>query len=262
MKGIRNKVLVGFLCIILLLVFSGIMSLFELNRLSRDAEIIFTASQRNAELSKEMFDAAQDQRNSVMNMIAFSDNKYKEAYEQSTERLKAAIIEAQNESVTDDNALDSLIVASDAINFVVNEFLTKPKELIVFDNEANMIWYRDTYEAKYQILTNAIKEYMTSLKGTLTPRIGLIQKNAARAVKPVFVTVVVTILIVLMFLYFFIVYGVNPILKINRSLRDYIKFKQPFVVKGECNDELGEIKNSIDVLINVSKQKRMEQDKL
>ena len=44
MRGLRKKTVTGFGCIVLLLAFSGIVSMLELGRLSRDAEEIFGAS--------------------------------------------------------------------------------------------------------------------------------------------------------------------------------------------------------------------------
>ena len=61
MKGIRKRVTVGFLSIVCLLFFSGMLSFFELNHLSRATDEILKANQRNIELAKEMLDAAHEQ---------------------------------------------------------------------------------------------------------------------------------------------------------------------------------------------------------
>ena len=56
MKGLRKKSIAGFSCIVLLLAFSGVVSMLELGQLSRDAEEIFGASTRNVELAQDMLD--------------------------------------------------------------------------------------------------------------------------------------------------------------------------------------------------------------
>ena len=57
MTGLRKRVTVGFLSIVCLLFFSGMVSLLELGHLSRDTGEILKANARNIELAKEMLDA-------------------------------------------------------------------------------------------------------------------------------------------------------------------------------------------------------------
>ena len=64
------------------------------------------------------------------------------------------------------------------------------------------------------------------------------------------------IAIVLMFYYFVMFYGFNPILKINRSLSDFLTYRLPFNVKAELLDELKEVVDNIEKLIGLSKQNR------
>ena len=58
MTGMRRRVTIGFGSIVCLLFFSGMVSLFELSRLSRDTDDILQTSKRNIELAREMLDAA------------------------------------------------------------------------------------------------------------------------------------------------------------------------------------------------------------
>ena len=64
----------------------------------------------------------------------------------------------------------------------------------------------------------------------------------------------VMIAIVLMLYYFMSVYCVNPILRMNKGLGDYLSFRVPFVVKADCKDEMLELKEKIETLITISKQ--------
>lgn len=64
------------------------------------------------------------------------------------------------------------------------------------------------------------------------------KKNAYRAVTPVLISLVVMIAIVLMLYYFMSVYCVNPIIRMNKGLGDYLSFRVPFAVKADCKDEV------------------------
>ena len=58
MTGMRKRVTAGFLSIVCLLFFSGMVSFLELSRLSRDTDEILGANQRSIRLAREMLDAA------------------------------------------------------------------------------------------------------------------------------------------------------------------------------------------------------------
>ena len=80
------------------------------------------------------------------------------------------------------------------------------------------------------------------------------KKNAYRAVTPVLISLVVMIAIVLMLYYFMSLYCVNPIIRMNKGLGDWLSFRVPFAVKGDLKDEVLELKEKIEALINISKQ--------
>ena len=115
-------------------------------------------------------------------------------------------------------------------------------------------WYDSEYEVLYGRLTAAIKNYMTSTQSSLAPRAEQMKKNAYRAVTPVLISVAVMIAIVLMLYYFMSVYCVNPIIRMNKGLGDWLSFRVPFAVKGDLKDEVLELKEKIESLINISKQ--------
>ena len=59
------------------------------------------------------------------------------------------------------------------------------------------------------------------------------KKNAYRAVTPVLISVAVMIAIVLMLYYFMSIYCVSPVVRMNKSLGDWLSFRTPFNVKGD-----------------------------
>ena len=67
--GIRQKIRLGFFALGLLLFFSGLMSYFELNKLSNSTRNMLDASLKNMELSKEMLDAVQDQNTALLQIM-------------------------------------------------------------------------------------------------------------------------------------------------------------------------------------------------
>lgn len=253
----------GFLSIVCLLFFSGMVSLLELSHLSRDTDEILKANKRNIDLSKEMLDAAHDQNIALIRLSVFGDRSYDSLCRSSMERLETTLVTAQNEAV-EKSFLDSLAFVTTELRLLTDNYLT-----VGFESEfpysptkgtpvvrSDSSWYNSQYEALYGRLTASIKAYMTSTQSSLAPRAELMKKNAYRAVAPVLISLLVMIAIVLMLYYFMSVYCVNPIVKMSKGLSDHLSFRVPFVVKAECRDEVLELKEKIETLIAVSKQNK------
>lgn len=233
MTGLRKRVTVGFLSIVCLLFFSGMVSFLELSHLSRDTGEILKANKRNIELAKEMLDAAHEQNIALIRLSVFGDRSCDSLCRKSMERLENTLLVAQSEALE-------------------KSFLDSPAALR--PDSLGGRWYSEEYQALYGRLTAAIKSYMTSTQSSLVPRAEQMKKNAYRAVTPVLISLVVMIAIVLMLFYFMSIYCVTPIERMNKGLGDWLSFRVPFAVKGDLKDEVLELKEKIESLINISKQ--------
>lgn len=283
MKGMRKRVTIAFSSIVCLLFLSGLLSLVELDRVSHGAGDILTASRRNVELAKEMLDAAHAQNVALIHLTVLGDEQYVEATRRAMGDLEQVLMVARDEAL-DPSFLDSLSFATIEMKVMVDRYLNRLSEqknqpaiaadtasvelpidslgvdsLLMRaaveaaeknDEEDSVRWYTEEYEAVYLRLTAAVKAYMTSTQSSLAPRTEQMKKSAYRAVTPVLISLLVMIAVLVMFYYFMLIYCVNPIVRMNRSLGDYLSFKVPFTVKEECKDELLELKEKIESLIN------------
>ena len=276
MTGMRKRVTIGFLSIVCLLFFSGMVSFVELSRLGRDTGDILKASRRNIELAKEMLDAAHNQNVALIHLTVLGDRSYEEVCRREMAHLEDVMLVAQNEAL-DKSFLDSLAFATTEMKILVDGYLARvdaaeaiaavvaaDTTLVAADSlavnervaEVGKEWYTNEYETVYHRLTAAVKAYMTSTQSSLAPRTEQMKKNAYRAVTPVLISLVVMIAILLMFYYFMTIYCVNPIVKINKSLGDFLSFRLPFNVKAECKDEVLELKERIDSLTTQLRQQQ------
>ena len=255
MTGLRKRVTVGFLSIVCLLFFSGMVSFLELSHLSRDTGEILKANKRNIELAKEMLDAAHEQNIALIRLSVFGDSLCRK----SMERLENTLLVAQSEAL-EKSFLDSLAFATTELRLVTDNYLAfggaarADSPAALRPDSLGGRGYSEEYQALYGRLTAAIKSYMTSTQSSLVPRAEQMKKNAYRAVTPVLISLVVMIAIVLMLFYFMSIYCVTPIERMNKGLGDWLSFRVPFAVKGDLKDEVLELKEKIESLINISKQ--------
>ena len=279
MTGMRKRVTVGFLSIVCLLFISGMLSFVELSRLSRDTGDILKASRRNIELAKEILDAAHDLNVSLIHSSVLGERSHDTLALAAMSRLEGVWLTAQSEAL-DKSFLDSLAFAATEMKILVDDYLslaqrveaTPLEEVAIVADSTTMVadsatvvavapltgrnWYTERFEAVYTRLTTAVKAYMTSTQSSLAPRTEQMKKNAYRAVTPVLISLLVMIAIVLMFYYFMLIYCVNPMLDMNRSLGNYLAFKVPFNLKSELKDEVLELKEKIDSLIMQARHPR------
>ena len=246
MTGLHKRVTTGFVSIVCLLFFSGMVSFLELSHLSRDTEDILKANARNIELARQMLDAAGypdctvcasnslDEyivRDLILHLSVFGDRTYDSLCRASMERLENTLLVAQNEAL-EKSFLDSLAFATTELRLLTDSYLA---------------WAAATPESPADAAKGAV--------GPDSLRRGWY--DAYRAVTPVLISLVVMIAIVLMLFYFMNLYCVDPVLKMNKGLGDYLAYRVPFVAKGDFKDEMLQLKEKIDALIALSKQSKI-----
>jgi len=251
MTGIRKRITAGFMGIAALLFFSGMVSFFELSRLSNDTEEILKASSRNLELAREMLDASDEQSRAFMHLSVLGEVQYDSLCRSSMSRLERTLATAQQEAV-DIASLDSLALVVSEMRMLTDDFLTFGAG--AGQGYVDAGWYDSDFQPCYRALTLAVRRFMTSTQNSLAPRTEQLKKNAYRSVTPVLISLAVMIAIVLMFYFFILIYGINPIIEMNRSLGNWLAFRTPFSVKAECRDEMAELRDKIEAMITNSKQ--------
>ncbi|MBR4994886.1 MAG: hypothetical protein IKY82_02365 [Alistipes sp.] len=265
MKGIRKRVTIGFLSIVVLLFFSGLVSLFELNNMSGDIDAILGSSRRSISSSESLLDAVRAHDRAVIHYAVLRDARYADScnicYNTFVDKIRLVREESASSATT---LFDSLDMLARSMHNVVEQLQASrvieytppvlPDSLATEENKADSFdgwgWYSDNYLPEYDAMSDGVLRVMTSSQSSLSPRAELLSRNAYRAVTPVFISLVVMIAILLMFYYFVVIYIAKPIVEMNKNLGDSLKYKIPFQVKSECLDEVNELKQRIESIIN------------
>ncbi len=257
MKGLQQRVTVGFMSIVGVLILAGAVSYIELSTLSDDADNILSANRRNRELANNMRGALQSQNIAFVQMTAFANKSYDSISINSINSLDKALEIARDESTTP-HVLDSMLVTSAQLRQITNDYieavndamyrisLGQPQDSIKMLSGAE---YYAEYMPIYDKMSASIDQYVTLAQNVLAPRTEQLHGNAYRAVTPVLISLTVMVVIVLMLYYFMLISCVHPIVAITRSLKDYIAYRIPFAPKGGGRDELSELSQMIEEVI-------------
>ncbi len=264
MTGIRKRITIGFLSMVVLLFFSGLVSLYELNHMSTDIESILKGNRRSMELSENMLDAIRANDRAVITYAVLRDTLYADSCRTSFDAFRAKLSQARTESNRSAASLfDSLSGYSEQMRHAFEQLLASraiehqllmPDSIMAYESFDGRRWYEANYLPAYNKTSSAIMRVMSDARTSLTPRAERLSRNAYRAVTPVFISLVVMIAILLMFYYFVMIYMAKPIVAMNKSLGDSIRYKIPFDVKSECRDELLDLKEKIASVTNTPKK--------
>ena len=263
MTGIRKRITIGFLSIIVLLFFSGLVSLFELSHMSTDIDLILASNRKSIATSEGMLNAIRASDRAVISYAVLRDTSYVDSCRSRFIDLSIKIEQARMETSNSAASLfDSLDASAGRLNGVFEQ-LRKSRNVenslradslwngdMSFDGTE---WYDKEYMPVYDMASDQIIRLLSHAQNSLTPRAERLSRNAYRAVTPVFISLVVMIVILLMFYYFIMIYSVNPIVEMNKSLGDWIRYKLPFTIKAECRDELEELKSKIESVTSNAK---------
>lgn len=260
-NSIKRRMLVAFMSLILLLFFSGAMSLFELERVSHDTEEILLASKQNVDLAGEMISALNEQNDAMIYMAVIGGElsdiapHFREC-EASIRHLSSAVerAEAIMSNTDTPHVTDSLVWYSNRINALAKSYINGEihsaiaSDTLAYDSPQR--WYVESYKPEYVNVSNQITKYMTGSESTLGPDVNRLSHTARRAVTPVFISQIVMLVVVLMFYYFLRYYFIKPLLNINHAVGDYLRYRIPFDANIACRDEIQTLRDRIAVLIS------------
>ena len=265
MKGIGKRITVAFLSIAALLSVSGVISLVELNNLSYDAEDVVTAGGREMDAARRLIRSAQAHSDALIDISVFEDAEARAkcaAAATEVEEIIATARKSASEQMS--QSLDILAAYIADMQRLAENYAplatAGADTVVVAAGRGARSWYKENYEPIYDRYLVEVERYTELLHAQLAPRAALLSKNAHRSVIPVFISLSVMIAVVLMFYFFIYIYGVKPILSINKALSDYIQFKIPYKPKADMVDEIKELNDNLENLVNITRSQKKQEE--
>ena len=249
--GLRRKILAGFIGIAIILLFTGVASLFELEKLSRSTQELIDSSSKNMQATQIILDAVHDQNVALLGMIMVGDSEGHDSLLLLSKYKFAHALEQAAKMVRDPEELAPVLSASIAYERVVVNYSKKSKK-------ENVEWFVTDYTKSYSTFTEAIKIHMSESQNSRALKTIQLEKSAYRASTPNIITIAVLGVIIGMFLFFVDIYFIKPILNINKALNAYLSNKIPFNVKVESNDEIQSLRDGVERVIMLYKNKKSE----
>ena len=147
---------IGFLSIVALLFFSGLVSLFELSHMSNDIEAILDSSRKSIEMSKNMLDAIHNNERSVTYYTVLRDSLYADSCRTSLADFDSLLRQARSDvSAEAQSRFDSLDLYTGLLYETLTTVLdgNARQSVIPFDGRR---WYNTEYAPLYDRITDEI----------------------------------------------------------------------------------------------------------
>jgi CHASE3 domain sensor protein len=242
--GIRTKILMGFLILVLMLFISGALSVFELTKLGNAIKGLITDNYRSIEYSKALLEELEMQEKSALAFVSSGKTDHTIHFEMAHSSVIAKLDSARMHLT---NNSEKLYVDSIAESY--NQFYTLA--LSFFDSKTiTLDSYLRELHPKYLETASHIKQLMTLNQSALYQTAAYLEGSAQRVVMPGLIVILTSIIFTLVFVYLVNHYFVSPIIKLTKGINDYVKYQRPFDVPLETKDELSSLKDSIVNLIS------------
>lgn len=244
----RKKISIGFVSLALLLLFSGVISVYELRRLSKQALEVIELNSRNTKLAKMMLNGLHRQNSAVLAAVFNDYDLPGDEYNLGRAMFDEAFAEASN---TDAGKSDISLVDDANNNYrkVIHDYIDE-----IVDGQNNE-QFLETYLNAYYQLDQTLKNYLTSPEGSVPARAASLEADVYKTITPSILTLAVAIIIILMFYFFVDSYYVRPLTKIHKSLENNLSHNIPFEPHFESNnDELNGLREMIGELTEKKKR--------
>lgn len=243
--------MLGFFCLGAMLAFSGMISTFQLRRLSRNTENLLNSSIHSIAVSKAMLDASQEQNTSLLHMIVLGQTEFDSTFTTSRSALETALKDAAAIAESNSTGLASIHTARDNYYELIDSFFHTP-------GEKDIEWFMQMYGSSYMALTTAIKDYMVVSQHIMLSKAESLEKYAYRAIMPGIITLCVAILIVIIFAFMMETYYIKPVQRMTKGLDSLLKHRFPYNVEVEGNDEIAHLNDQLEELAALARDRIKE----
>ena len=235
--SLRMKITLSMSAIAVVLLMSSIISVLEYRRMSNYVSSMIADDIRNIHVAQRLVDAVDTYNLQVLAVIG-DDNLSslpdfdRTGFMSHCDSLRAGFGEGR------------MVPMADSVLYAYSAYMLASMELedVI---QSSFIDTRDWYFTRLQPLFGRLRSYLDRLGGEMYSDL---QKNSEnfdsgfyRSIIPGIVAVGVGILLVFLLMSYILVYYVNPIYKMNRSLGDFLKYRHRYTYTFDSSDQLGDL---------------------
>jgi len=242
---LRLKVLSGFLVLALMLSVAGAWSIYELRSMSTAVQDLLDDNYKSIKAATMMLEALEREDSAI---LLLTQGRWREGRDiiESADSLFATGFHVAANNVT----IPGETFYIQAIASAYDEYKgVWEKPIVDTQKQGNLTWYFESVHGAFVDVKSAVNDLMNLNAEVMFNTASAHREKANRSIMPGLVAVIAALVFSLMFSYFVNLYIVNPIVRITRGVRLFIKEGSDFDVHMETRDELSDLAESIQTLI-------------
>lgn len=258
--GIKQKVLYGCIVLGVVLFFSGIISIFEystmndyvsevigdnIKSINTARELLSVSEQYNVRLMKDL--VLENEQDTIDQNLVFESDVVIKSF---ADISRSFITKAER------SAADSVIFAYAAYMQVAREANAVAKRPYLFRED----WYFNRLQPVYLKFRGYMMKLTSVCQDALINNSQEMQDGFYRSIMPPFASMVIGIVMVILLNYYLNHYFINPILRINRGVKNSRRKGVSYNVEVDSDDEIKELNETVRDIVdqNQSYKKKLK----
>lgn len=244
--GIKAKVMLGCIVLAMVLFVSGIISIFEYNKMSDYTSNLLTGNIISINAARDLLEDAEAYNLRLMSGI----NTEMEDMDFSRDDFVITFAEMKGNFITaaEKAMADSVMYAYAAYMQVTNE----APQVWLNDENVRRDWFFNRLEPIYVQLRSYIQDLTFISQDVLLGNSQTLQENYYRGIMPALISVIVGLVTVVLFYYYLCHYMINPLLKISKGIKNYRQYNKVYDVKLDSVDELQQLNENVDDILDLN----------
>lgn len=248
--GIRRKISLGFVIIATILLFSGLISVYEFINMRRSVSNLISDNIASINTSSLLLEVTDEYNYAFLKNIG-NDTLLHIPDLSKDDRFATYLAGVRDKYTTEEerNMADSVL-------FAYTAYVHSAKNVKVIwqsDYQNRRTWY---FGKLYPIYTQ-LREYIQKLTHISQKALSANSQNLSesfyRSIMPGVVAVSIGLMLVLLFNYFVNFYFISPLLKMIEGIKNYISYRKSYNVNIDSDDELTDLNSNIREIIDANK---------
>lgn len=253
MFKIRYKIITGFAILGIMLVISGLISIYELTKLGNQVNRLLMDNYRSIDFSKQMNFSLSLQERAVMLSIQGEKEKANSLFGNAVSTFNDNLLKASNNLTIPGEAgtVDSIALAFSKFKAKAEGFINEPSPSL-------QKYLTDVNPALEEVRRN-VEDLLTLNQQNLNQTVSVLEKSPYRTILPGLIIVITSVIFTIIFNYMISYYLLSPIKRITKGIQNFTKYRRQYDVTIETRDEMFELNESVkDLILTKSIQKKTE----
>jgi len=243
--GMRKKILFGFVILAIMLFLAGAWSIYELRSVGSSVQSLLDDNYRSINAANSMMEALEREDSAILLLLSGHWEQGRKIIESGDRSFQEAFHIAENNITIPEEK--TYIAEIQQAYGDYKELWIRP--IVGTSREKNLDWYFQEAHESFLNVKLTVNRLRALNAQVMYETASQVKEKAHRAVIPGVVAILAALIFTLIFNYFVNHYMVSPIIKMTKSVQDFLKTNKPFKLQVETQDELQHLARAIDNLI-------------